>query len=154
MNNGSTYQQSVEGYLSRRFSARATINSEVTVGRSLHGKKRKVDILMVSTDKEKALAIECKFQDVAGTAEEKLHFAIKDLEAMPMPAVLSYAGRGFSHGVRAMLEASQTAAYCAPWVPVTWELDHLIGMHFGWFDLLLDRTRPVNLELFDSDKSA
>ena len=35
---------------------------------------------MVSTDKEKALAIECKFQDVAGTAEEKLHFAIKDLE--------------------------------------------------------------------------
>jgi len=60
-----------------------------------------------------------------------------------------YAGQGFSGGVLHMLAASPHAAYCLPSVGQTdttsdtRELDHLLAVHFGWWDVLVESKRPV-----------
>ena len=97
----------------------------------------------------KAFAIECKFQDSEGTVDEKIPYTLDDLVAMPMAGCIAYAGRGFSAGVLHMLRASTRAAYCLPVAdqadatPETRELDHLLAMHFGWWDVFVGKKKPV-----------
>jgi hypothetical protein len=67
-----------------------------------------------------------------------------------MAGSIAYAGKGFSEGVLHMLRASPHAAYCFPQQgPVqstadTRELDHLLAMHFGWWDVLVAGRQPVD----------
>lgn len=66
-----------------------------------------------------------------------------------MAGCIAYAGQGFSDGVLHMLAASRHAAYCLPQpgqtetTAETKELDHVLAMHFGWWDVLIDKKRPV-----------
>ena len=73
-----------------------------------------------------------------------------------MAGCIAYAGRGFSEGVLHMLRASPHAAFCLPHAehaqsnPETRELDHLLAMHFGWWDVLVQGRTPVQvLQLFE-----
>jgi hypothetical protein len=69
---------------------------------------------------------------------------------MPMAGCIAYAGRGFSAGVLHMLRASTQAAYCLPVADQgdtsadTKELDHLLAMHFGWWDVFVGKKKPVS----------
>ena len=96
-----------------------------------------------------AFAIECKFQDSPGTVDEKIPYALDDLEALPMAGCIAYAGKGFSEGVLHMLGAAPRAAYCLPLDGQTEssndtrELDHLLAAHFGWWDVLVGTRKPV-----------
>jgi hypothetical protein len=60
-----------------------------------------------------------------------------------MAGCIAYGGKGFSQGVLHMLEGAPRAAYCLPTVgqsaqsPQTWELDHLLAIHFQWWDVLV-----------------
>ena len=69
---------------------------------------------------------------------------------MPMAGCIAYAGKGFSAGVLHMLRASTRAAYCLPVADQgdtsadTKELDHLLAMHFGWWDLFVGKKKPVS----------
>lgn len=145
---GGEYANLVAAYVARRFESRGLkAYREVDVGKTIIGKNRCVDILCVAADK--AFAIECKFQDSKGTVDEKIPYALDDLRATPMSGCIAYAGGGFSAGVLHMLAASPDAAFCLP-VPgqtqsttETWELDHRIAMHFGWWDVLIERKQPV-----------
>ena len=98
----------------------------------------------------KAFAIECKFQESEGTVDEKIPYSLDDLEAMPMAGCIAYAGKGFSAGVLHMLRASTRAAYCLPaagqgdTTADTKELDHLLAMHFGWWDVFVGKKKPVS----------
>ena len=66
-----------------------------------------------------------------------------------MAGCIAYAGQGFSDGVLHMLAASPHAAYCLPVAdqadatPETKELDHLLAVHFGWWDVLIEHKPPV-----------
>ena len=51
----------------------------------------------------KTLGIECKFQGVRGTAEEKIPATIKDIEAWPIPGLVVFAGEGFTENMRSFL---------------------------------------------------
>ncbi|MBP9088792.1 MAG: hypothetical protein KBG15_21895 [Kofleriaceae bacterium] len=89
----------------------------------------------------KALAVECKFQGTQGTTDEKIPYALQDLEALWLPGCLVYAGEGWSKGVLHTLEASRLAAYCLPTTKgpsaETKEMDHIIGAVFGlWAQVL------------------
>ena len=82
---------------------------------------------------------------------EKIPYSLQDLKAMRMPSALVYAGVGFSEGVLHLLQSSEMAAYCLPdesQKPVnrrsgdsidtgTWQLDHVLAMAFGWWDILI-----------------
>lgn len=147
---GAAYADLVASYLSRRFSSRGLkVYREVRVGKSIIGKNRTVDVLCVCENAGLAFAIECKFQDSPGTVDEKIPYAIDDLKALPMAGCIAYGGRGFSQGVLHMLEGSPHAAYCLPSADQqdmssdTQDLDHLLAMHFKWWDVLVGTRKPI-----------
>ena len=142
---GADYANLVASYLARRFAPRSLkVYREIRIG-----KNRCIDIFCVTGDSQKAFAIECKFQDSQGTVDEKIPYALDDLLALPMEGCIAYAGQGFSDGVRHMLAASRHAAYCLPTegqaetTTDTRELDHVLAVHFGWWDVLIERKQPV-----------
>jgi hypothetical protein len=147
---GTEYANLVASYLSKRFATRTLkVYREVKVGKTIIGKNRCIDVFCVSDDSCKAFAIECKFQDSQGTVDEKIPYALDDLRALPMDGCIAYAGQGFSDGVLHMLAASPHAAYCLPaagqveTTPDTKELDHVVAVHFGWWDVLVEKKKPV-----------
>ncbi len=147
---GAEYANLVASYIATRFAPRGlAVYREVRVGKTIIGKDRCIDIFCVSKETQKAFAIECKFQDSQGTVDEKIPYALDDVKALPMAGCVVYAGQGFSGGVLHMLAASPHAAYCLPLVGQTdttsdtRELDHLLAVHFGWWDVLVENKRPV-----------
>ena len=149
---GSQYANLVAAYVATRFSARnLKVYREIKVGKTIIGKNRCIDIFCVSDATQKAFAIECKFQDSQGTVDEKIPYALEDLKALPMAGCIAYAGQGFSAGVLHMLAASELAAYCLPSIgqmettTETRELDHALAVHFGWWDVLVEQKKPVEM---------
>ena len=147
---GGEYANLIACYVSKRFGSRGLkVYREIHVGKTIIGKNRRIDVFVVCEPTNQAFAIECKFQDSEGTVDEKIPYSLNDLEAMPMAGCIAYAGRGFSAGVLHMLRASTRAALCLPHVDQsemtaeTRELDHLMAMHFGWWDVLVGSKRPV-----------
>ncbi len=149
---GKEYADWLAAYLVHNYGHRGlTVYREVSLGKSIIGKNRKIDILALEGKTNKALGIECKYQETAGTADEKIPYTLDDLEAMHVPAFVCYAGDGFSRGVIHMLESHKLAAYCKPredLVPDkdTVELDHIIAMVFGFWDAVLARKTPFSLD--------
>ena len=146
---GKEYADLVAGYVSRRFGDRGLkAYREIKVGKSIIGKNRSIDVFCVCESQREAFAIECKFQDSEGTVDEKIPYALDDLGALPMAGCIAYAGKGFSAGVLHMLEASPRAAYCFPQPEqsiqsdLTRDLDHLVAIHFKWWDVLVGRRTP------------
>jgi hypothetical protein len=147
---GAEYANLIASYLARRFGSRGlTVYREIRVGKSIIGKNRCIDVFCVRAADSTAFAIECKFQDSPGTVDEKIPYALDDLEALPMAGCIAYAGKGFSEGVLHMLQAAPRAAYCLPVRDQhdssadTRELDHLLAAHFGWWDVVIGNRRPV-----------
>lgn len=146
---GSDYANLVAGYIARRFDARVKVYREVRVGKTIIGKDRCIDIFCVGEAGQQAFGIECKFQDSQGTVDEKIPYALDDIRALPLAGCIAYAGGGFSQGVLHMLAASPHAAYCLPLdgqfisTSDTRELDHLLAVHFGWWDVLVEKKRPL-----------
>lgn len=151
---GNEYRDLVARYLVAAYDERGLeVYDEVTIGTSILGKPRRTDLLVLHRATERALAVECKYQDSSGTVDEKIPYALQDLEAMRMPAVVAYAGAGFSEGVLHLLQASHLAAYCMPSPELrpiprttraeainsgTWQLDHVVAVTFGFWDVVLE----------------
>jgi hypothetical protein len=74
---------------------------QVTVGeRSIFGKRIRVDVLILPCARfPEGLIIEAKWQDVTGTAEEKLPYLwLNIIEYYPYPTMIIIDGSGFSSG--------------------------------------------------------
>jgi hypothetical protein len=147
---GAEYANRVASYVARRFASRTLkVYREIRVGKTIIGKNRCIDIFCLAEDTQRAFAIECKFQDSQGTVDEKIPYALDDLLALPMAGCIAYGGQGFSQGVLHMLAASRHAACCLPAAGQTEssadtrELDHVLAVHFGWWDVLIEKRRPV-----------
>jgi hypothetical protein len=157
--NGHEYKRLVARYLLSEYSRRGIfLYDEVRVGTTIIGKQRRVDLFLVHPESGNALGLECKYQDSSGTADEKIPYTLRDLAALRMPAAVVYAGIGFSEGVLHLLQGSEYAAYCLPDSDLkaaarrgelnsgTWQLDHLLAVTFGWWDLLVAGKRPLGLD--------
>ncbi|MBE9028451.1 hypothetical protein IQ266_01610 [filamentous cyanobacterium LEGE 11480] len=146
---GHEYANVIADYVYEHFSDRGiTVYREVNIGKSIIGKNRRVDLMLLHEADQTAFALECKYQDSSGTADEKIPYALENMRALPMAGCIVYAGSGFSVGVLHMLQASEIAAYCLPDLQQlksnkhTRELDHLLAMHFGWWDVLVAGKKP------------
>jgi hypothetical protein len=147
---GAEYADLVAAYVAGRFGDRGLkVYREISVGKSIIGKNRRIDVFCVFEPSNSAFAIECNFQDSLGTVDEKIPYTLDDLAALPMAGCIAYAGKGFSPGVLHMLEASTRAAFCLPapgqaaMSSTTRELDHLLALHFCWWDVMVDNKKPV-----------
>jgi hypothetical protein len=150
---GSEYANRIASYVLKNYGDRGVeVYRELSLGKTIIGKNRRMDILVINMDMDKAFCIECKFQDTQGTVDEKIPYALADMESVRtyIPGCIAYAGGGLSVGVQHMLQASTLAAYCLPPETLarssaTEELDHLLAMTFHWWDLLIGSKRPFRL---------
>lgn len=158
--NGHGYKRLVARYVVREYGPRSIeVYDEVNAGTSMIGKQRRLDLLLLHRASGRALALECKYQDSLGTADEKIPYTLEDLSKLRMPACVVYAGVGFSQGVLHLLQSSELAAYCLPPEDLersprkkgdidsgTWQLDHVVAMTFGFWDVLLEGKEPLKSE--------
>ncbi len=148
---GAQYANLVASYVATNFGHRGiTLYREVPLGKTIIGKNRRIDVLVIEESTRVALALECKYQDSAGTADEKIPYALQDLLQLGMPVCLVYAGEGFSEGIQHMLAASPIAAQCMPDAltlaptDATRELDAALAMTFKWWDLVVRGRAPFD----------
>ena len=145
---GNQYADLVAAYLVEVYGPKGlTIYREVSLGKTIIGKNRRVDVFCLHEESGVALALECKYHSTSGTVDEKIPYAINDLRAMHIPAWIVYAGDGFSPGVLHMLAGCDVAASCLPdqtLMPTatTRELDHVIALTFRWWDVILEKKSP------------
>ena len=150
---GTEYANLIARYILKNHGERGIrVYREVSLGKMIIGKNRRIDVFIVHEATQRALAIECKYQDVQGTVDEKIPYALQDMEALRVPGCIAYAGEGFSQGILHMLEASRWAAHCLPDVErlepgeTTWELDHILAATFGWWDIVVSERKRFRAE--------
>ncbi len=96
-------------------------------GRRIWGAERFIDVIFTSPETRRRLGLECKFQGIAGSAEEKIPATIQDIAAWPIPGLVVFSGAGFSANIKAFLISSGRAI----------ELDDLEGWLRLFFGLEL-----------------
>ena len=82
---------------------------KLTVGKTIYGRDREVDVLFRHAQSGNRLAVEAKYQRVKGTADEKLPYAVLNLTTLPLPGVIVYGGGGFHEGALHWLCANTKA---------------------------------------------
>lgn len=92
---------------------------QVRVARRIWGAVRHIDVVLTHPQTRKTLGIECKFQAVPGTAEEKIPSVIDDIAAWPIPGLVVFAGEGFTQNMQLFLIATGKAVEFSelkPWL--------------------------------------
>jgi hypothetical protein len=142
------YRDLIAAYIDTNFGPLDLIvYTEVSLGKTIIGKNRKLDIVVLRRTDQSSLEIECKYQEVPGTTDEKIPYALQDLGSMWLPGCLVYAGEGWSQGILHKLEGSRLAVYCLPENPNvartkdTLELDHVLAAVFGLWDFVIPEAR-------------
>jgi hypothetical protein len=145
---GNVYRDRIAAYVHENFSAFGlVVYTEVNLGKTIIGKRRRIDVFVCHETKNLALGLECKYQATSGTTDEKVPYALADLEAMWIPGCLVYAGEGWSSGVLHTLDGSRNAVFCDP--PEdnhrdptkTIELDHVLASVFGLWSTVIPEER-------------
>ena len=141
---GHQFRDLIAAYIDHQYGSHGVVvYREVNLGKTIIGKDRQIDVFCMRPSDQKAIAIECKYQDSVGSVDEKIPYALEDLAALWVPGVLVYAGRGWSRGVVHLLECSRFAAYCQPVQPqlgrskATRELDYILAATFGLWEQIL-----------------
>ncbi len=92
---------------------------QVRVARRIWGAIRHIDVVLTHPQTRKTLGIECKFQGVTGTAEEKIPSVIQDIAAWPIPGLVVFAGAGFTENMKLFLISTGKAVEVSelkPWL--------------------------------------
>jgi len=149
---GTQFANLIASYVVQGFGHRGvTVYREVYLGKTIIGKNRRLDILVIEESTRTAMGLECKYQDTLGTADEKIPYALSDMEHLDMPVCLVYAGKGWSSGILHMLRASPITAFCLPDPDTlapsesTRELDAALARTFKWWDLVVRGKAPFTL---------
>jgi hypothetical protein len=104
-------------------------HEQVRVARRIWGAVRHIDVVLTHPQTRKTLGIECKYQAVTGTAEEKIPAVINDIAAWPIPGLVVFAGEGFTENMKLFLISTGKAVEFS-------ELEAWLCLFFG---LPLDR---------------
>lgn len=95
------------------------VSEQVRVARRIWGAKRHIDVVLTHPTTRKTLGIECKYQAVGGTAEEKVPSTIQDIAAWPIAGIVVFAGVGFTENMKAFLLSTGKAVELSevePWL--------------------------------------
>jgi hypothetical protein len=94
------------------------------VARRLWGAERKIDVVLRNPANGKTLGVECKYQAVGGTAEEKIPTTIQDIAAWPIDGIVVFAGPGFTTNMKSYLLSTGKAVEFA-------DLEAWLRLYFG-----------------------
>lgn len=96
------------------------------VARRLWGAERKIDVVLRNPANAKTLGVECKYQETAGTAEEKIPTTIQDIAAWPIDGLVVFAGPGFTTNMKSYLISTGKAVELndlEPWLRLYFGLE-------------------------------
>jgi hypothetical protein len=72
------YRDLIAAYLDVNYSPKGiVVYTEVSLGKTIIGKNRKLDVLALRKADQRALALEAKYQEVQGTTDEKIPYALQ-----------------------------------------------------------------------------
>ncbi len=100
-------------------------------GRRIWGAERYIDVVLTEPTTRRRLGVECKYQRVSGSAEEKIPAIIQDIAAWPIPGIVVFGGEGFSTNIRSFLIASGRAVDIVdlePWLRLFFGLELLVDV--------------------------
>ena len=100
------------------------VRRQVKVGRRLWGQERRIDLILTEQSQRKSIGIECKYQAVSGSADEKIPATITDIAAWPIPGLVVFSGVGFSANMRSYLISTGRAVELP-------DLDPWLRLFFG-----------------------
>jgi PD-(D/E)XK nuclease superfamily domain len=106
------------------------VRTQVRVARRIWGAVRRIDVVLTHAETRRTLGLECKFQGVLGTAEEKIPATIQDIAAWPIRGLVVFSGDGFTPNMRSFLIASGTAVEFSDlreWLALYFGLPETIG---------------------------
>lgn len=111
-------------------------------GRRIWGAERYIDVVLTEPGTRRRLGVECKYQRVSGSAEEKIPAVIQDIGAWPISGIVVFGGEGFSTNIRSFLTASGRAVDIV-------DLESWLRLFFG-LDLMGDaRAKKLPLKMPD-----
>ncbi len=87
------------------------------MGKRIWGADRRIDVILTNPEDRNRLGIECKYQGVQGSAEEKIPAIINDIAAWPIRGVVVFAGDGLSANMKSFLIASGKAPHLSDLTP-------------------------------------
>jgi|SRR5580693_5465080 hypothetical protein len=102
------------------------VREQFKVARRLWGAERRIDVILKDPKTTKTLGVECKFQSVLGTAEEKIPSIIQDIEAWPIDGLVVFSGAGFTTNMKSFLISTGKAIELSdlePWLRLFFGLD-------------------------------
>jgi PD-(D/E)XK nuclease superfamily protein len=70
---------------------------------------RNIDVVLRNPKNGRTLGVECKYQAVGGTAEEKIPTTIQDISAWPIAGIVAFSGRGFTTNMKFFLVSTGKA---------------------------------------------
>jgi hypothetical protein len=99
------------------------------VARRIWGSVRNIDVVLRRTETGKTLGVECKYQAVLGTTEEKIPTTIQDIKAWPIDGIVVFSGEGFTENMKSYLISTGKAVEfrdLEPWLRLFFglPLDH------------------------------
>lgn len=80
------------------------VETQVAMGDRIWGSRRHVDVVLRKPDSERMIGIECKYQRVSGSAEEKIPLTVEDMEDWPIRGIVVLHGEGFSRDFKPFLK--------------------------------------------------
>ncbi len=95
------------------------VREQFKVARRIWGAERRIDVILKDAKTAKILGVECKFQAVLGTAEEKIPSIIQDIEAWPIAGLVVFSGDGFTSNMKSFLVSTGKAVHLEdlePWL--------------------------------------
>ncbi|MCR4437410.1 MAG: hypothetical protein NUV41_16590 [Eubacteriales bacterium] len=100
MNNANHFRNAIVEYI-RNWKQEIDIALEKPVGYRFVDNPRVIDILLHYNGK--FMGIEAKYQEVEGTAYQKLFYTLEDCKNAPIPVLIVFAGKGIKTDVKSRL---------------------------------------------------
>src|SRR2546423_14456635 len=95
------------------------VKEQVRVARRIWGAVRRIDVVLTHPQTRKTLGVECKYQAVGGTAEEKIPATVQDISAWPITGIVVFSGDGFTQNMKSFLISTGKAVHVSelrPWL--------------------------------------
>lgn len=101
---------------------------QVTGGTTIYGKKRICDFVLFHPELfPDHLIVECKWQQSAGTVEEKFPFLVENIKLLGTKTIIILDGGGYSTGAREWLERQATPCQSDSPIIGVWSLSDFLA---------------------------
>ena len=79
-------------------------SKQLIIGKTIYNTNRKCDFITYNPFTEKEIIIECKWQDVAGSVDEKYPFLVLNIKKLDVDTIIVLDGKGYKEAAKERLK--------------------------------------------------